>query len=412
MTSFDFTTTNTTEETKKNLSSLTNGEVDASNYAEENNLDVKENERYMMLYRRWNNKDNSVFQYCDGLILDKETQQVVCCGLNKMAEVSGYNKPRAIEQLKQHPFFNNVKFNDLMQYSLHDGTLIRLFYHDGEWCKSTNRTIDAYQASWDQIESFGNLFDEVACSMNFSYDKLNKDYCYMIVVQHPNNRIVQPVEQASLIHIGTFNIKENLEVSDDIGLPKHQSFNFDTLESMVGHLSEQDWTFPGFLLINSRNERLRIENPKYVAVKQLKGMVKKETQKWRVCDGVNPLMVRLVYLMRDHKDSEYIRYFPEHAHLVHQLHDDLNTLRDEIWEVYEERYILKNFSYHQEPRLYHFIRTMHSIYRESREPITLGIVEQNIKAVAPLDTLMHALKYIDYKLTKEEFQEKFSRKTN
>ena len=93
--------------------------------------------------------------------------------------------------------------------------------------------------------------------------------------------------------------------------------------------------------------------------------------------------------------------------LVYKLYDDLNKLRDEIWEVYEERYILKNFSFTQDSRIYHFIRTIHSIYRESREPITLGIIEQNIKAVAPLDTLMHALRYIDYKLTKEEFQEKF-----
>ncbi len=381
-----------------------------SNYAEENNLDVKENERYMMLYRRWNNKDNAVFQYCDGLILDKETQQVVCCGLNKMAEVSGINKPREIEKLKKHSFFVDMKFEDLKQYSLHDGTLIRLFFHGGEWRKSTNRAIDAYSAAWDKIESFGDLFDEVAAELNFSYDKLNKEYCYLVVVQHPKNRIVQPVDKQSLVHIGTFSVKDNTEImGDDIGLPKHTSFRFSSLEEMLSFLSQQDWTFPGFLLINERNERLRIENPKYVAVKQLKGVVKKETQKWRVCDGINPLMVRIIYLMRDHKDVEYLRYFPEHTELVYKLHDDLNNLRDEIWNVYEERYILKNFAFEQDPRLYHFLRTMHSIYRDSREPITLGIIEQNIKAVAPLDTLMHALNYIDYKLTKEEFQEKFQR---
>ncbi len=381
--------------------------TNASNYAEENNLDVKENEKYMMLYRRWNNKENTIFQYCDGLILDKENQQVVCYGLNKMAEVVGYNNQRCINQLKNHQFFQNVDFNNLKQYSLHDGTLIRLFYHNGEWRKSTNRAIDAYQASWGTIDSFGNLFDEVALIMNFDYDKLNKDHCYMIVVQHPKNRIVQPVSKLSLVHIGTFNIKENTEVYDDnIGIPKHQEYNYTYLEDMISYISQQDWTFPGFLLINGRNERLRIENPKYVAVKQLKGLVKKETLKWRVSSGIDPLMIRLIYLMRDHKDAEYLRYFPEHAELVYKMHDDMNNLRDNIWEIYEERYILKNFGFRQDPKLHHFIRTMHMIYRNSREPITIGIVEQNLKAVAPLDTLMYALGYIEYKLTKEEFQGK------
>lgn len=418
-----FTTTNTSEHAVKetlgkfdreresrfpSLASLST--LNTTSYANDHNLDIKENEKYMMLYRRWNNKDNSVFQYCDGMILDKATQQVVCCGLNKMAEVTGHNKPRHIEQLKNHPFFLGTKFDQLKQSSLHDGTLIRLFYHGGEWHKSTNRAIDASKASWGNIESFGTLFDEVANSLEFDYERLNKEYCYMIVVQHPQNRIVQPVETQALVHIGTFDLKRNVEVDDDIGIPKHNIYNFATLDELINNLAQQDWKTPGFLLVNSRNERLRVENPKYVAVKQLKGMVKDETQKWKVCEGIDPLMVRLVYLMRDHKDAEYLRYFPEHTHLVHKLHDDLNKLRDDIWETYEERYILKNFGYHQEPRLYHFIRTMHMIYRDSREPITMGIVEQNLRAMAPLDTLMHALKYIDYKFTKEEFQQKFSRR--
>ena len=374
-------------------------------YAKVNNLDVKDNEQYMMLYRRWNNRDNSAFRYCDGVILDKETQQVVCPGLNKMAEMCGANRQRNIKVLEDHQFFQDVSFDMLKQYSLHDGTLIRLFHHNGQWRKATNRAIDAYQASWGNVSSFGKLFDEVAEETNLDYDKLNKDYCYMIIVQHPNNRIIQPVEKSALIHIGTIDIKTNQEIEHDIGLANNNKFNFQSIQELVQYFDKPEctWTFPGFILVNNRNERIRIENPKYMEVKQLKGILRKETKRWRVREGVDPHMIRMVYLMRDHKDAEYIRYFPENAEFIYKLHDDLNKLRDDIWEVYEQRYILRNFDFPQDQRLSLFIRAVHGIYRNSQEPITIGIVEQNVRAVAPMDTLMHALGYIDYIQTKEEY---------
>jgi hypothetical protein len=337
------------------------------------------------------------FKIVDGSISDTTTGTIVCPGLHKMAEFSVSSSN--INDIKNHSFFNSQNFQDIEQYTVSDGTMIRLFFHNGKWKKATNRRINADNASWGPVQSFGALFDDAAEYNRLDYSKLNTEHCYIFVLQHPHNRIVEPATSFPILHhIETVHSSSGVRVMDDIGIQKSTSITYQSLDEMIEFLLREDtpWMFQGFLLINSRNERLKLENPKYTHVHNIKGNIITETGSWKMNENVHAYSFRLFQIIREGQESEFLKYFPEFVQPMINIKEDMFHLAQWVWETYKQRYIFKNTEYPQSPELKTFLNYLHYQYHTTKEAITFDKCLVAVKG-CPTSKIMHTLKYTTYK---------------
>lgn len=169
-------------------------------------LQVKESNEYPNLYMLVYDNDTSDFSHefvrnCRGVILEKNTNKIICYTFNKKKEITVEDAEKVYESI--------------------DGTHVKLFYYEGKWLKSTTRCINAYNAYWYSTRSFGELFDECD-SGQIHYDLLNKNYCYGFVICHTDNRIVTDYHENRLVHVCTRDLSvEGYPFIDvDIGVDK------------------------------------------------------------------------------------------------------------------------------------------------------------------------------------------------
>ena len=90
----------------------------------------------------------------------------------------------------------------------YEGTMIHLYYNKitenkGFWEISTRSNIGANNYFYNNGEKNHKTFKEMfyeACELaDLKFDSLPKEYCYNFILQHPDNRIVKPIERPMLI---------------------------------------------------------------------------------------------------------------------------------------------------------------------------------------------------------------------
>jgi len=304
-----------------------------------------------------------------------------------------------LKTIQNHSFFRETKFSDCHQSILTDGTMIRVFWHDGEWHKATNRCIDANKASWGPVKSFGYLFDETAEYVGLDYSKLNKENSYTFIMKHPVNRIIEPVTSfPMLFHTDTIHTITGKSIIHDISIKNCPQVNYNSIDEMINHLldPETPWCFQGFLLTNSRNERLKLENPQYSHVFNIKGNVITETGTWKLRENIDTFSYRLFQIIQSGKESEFIQYFSEHIQTIINIKERMFKLSEHVWETYKQRFIFKNTDYHQDPEIQTFLNFLHYTYHTTHKPITQSKCLESIKK-CPTIKLMKTLDYIEYK---------------
>ena len=81
-----------------------------------------------------------------------------------------------------------------------DGTMINLFFNEinNEWEVATRSTVAAntqfFVNSETDKRSFREMFFEACRLSNLDVNLLDNNFCYSFVLQHPNNRIVTPID--------------------------------------------------------------------------------------------------------------------------------------------------------------------------------------------------------------------------
>ena len=101
---------------------------------------------YMLLY----DKNKSNFSYkevneCRGIILEKETNKVICYTFNKKNKIEDNN-------------FFKENWDDLEINEALDGTQIKMYFYNNIWNFSTTRMISAKRSFWYSNRSFEDLF--------------------------------------------------------------------------------------------------------------------------------------------------------------------------------------------------------------------------------------------------------------
>lgn len=284
------------------------------------NLIVKEDNDFPNLYmitydRNISNLESSVVKQCRGIILEKNTNKIVCYTFNKGVDSVG--------ELD----WDSVK----VELSI-DGTQIRLFYYDGKWNFATTRCIDAKKSRWFSNLSFYQMYEDCLNGMDgeYDYDALDKKCCYSFVICHPQNRIVVQYDKPHLVHVLTRNLETLEEVKEDLGEIENPKVftHFKSYQEIIDDCNSNENLEEGYMLCDKHGNRLKVKNSSYNRVKELRG-------------NTNNLFYRYLELRYDNMVDTYLSFYPEFKSKFALYELDIRKLASEIQKVYMNKHVHK-----------------------------------------------------------------------
>jgi len=301
--------------------------TDIYNYFKEHNLnsfeDVKAHfqdlckinetdEHYLLRYR--SGGDNSILSLLRGVVFNKSTNKLVCYPLTGA--------------ISFEDFQNKADFSEIVIEESIDGTLINIWYDNG-WHVSTKSCVDANDSTWVHNKSYKVLFDECG----FEVSDLDTNYCYSLVLCHPENRIVTPYTEPQLYHVLSRNMTTFQEEYLEIGLPKPtvlkmgdklNILNVNSYENIENILEDLEFDKEGFMLFSKdRCFRIKLKGNMYESVKELRG-------------NNRNIKYRLLELNRDNKLEEFLNFYPEHLVVWDELQENINKAIDETLFLYNK----------------------------------------------------------------------------
>lgn len=237
-----------------------------------------------------------------GLILEDETWNIVCYPFKKF-----FNYGEA--------YADKIDWKSANVTSKEDGSLIKVYYYNGEWKVGTNGTIDAEDA--DLVDgvynNFRELFDAAAKNSGLDYDKLDVRYTYIFELCSPFNQIVCPQNETKIFHIGTRNNLTEKEEEIDIGVEKPKMYKLSSLEDCIAMAKTFDFTQEGFVVKDKNYNRIKVKSEDYVKVH-------------RLANNGSITLERAIDLLKTNETDEFLNYFPQYKNYIEEISEEIEEL--------------------------------------------------------------------------------------
>ena len=281
-----------------------------------------------------------------------------------------------------------------------EGTMINVFWDyniglSGGWEISTRNTVGAETSFYKSPNSktFRTMFLEAASNNNLDLDSLHKNFCYSFVLQHPENRIVVPFKVPQLYLISMYivdnsdknNIKVylvdkthflNLHSNTTVKIPIIYDWN--TYTDLIDKYASMNTSYDtvGVVIYNSiTGERIKIRNPVYEQVKQLRGNQPK-------------LQYQYLCLRKESRVSEFLKFYPEHKKEFSNFRDQLHLFTNTLFTNYISCYIKKEKPLKEFPDQYRtHMFNIHQEYlhdlKEQKMHVTNSVVIKYVNNIHP-----------------------------
>lgn len=293
--------------------------------------------------------DNPATHECRGLVLEKETLNVMSFPLYKFFNAG-----------EKHAA--TLDWSSVSVLKKYDGTMIHIYYDwiIDDWCVATTRTANAEGASTN-FSSFESLFKYALERMGLSWnslknEKLQKGYTYVFELCTPYNIIVtpHPTSQVYLLTIRDLfnNQEQNLEIvrhvaEIDLGVYPPASYDLLNRQEVEQAASNLPFDDEGYVVVDKNFDRVKIKNPAYVATHHLTT----SQAEWRIMD-----------IVKQGEVEEFIACFPERQNEIRKLENYYNWLVETLERVLEE--------------VYHTSEYAQWIDKPSRKPLALWLKER------------------------------------
>ena len=358
--------------------------------------------------------------------------------VNEEGKIVCYSPPKSLyvtEELERHFDANNImtelseaNTNEWYAEEFVEGTMINLFYSQGPsgeaWEIATKNTIGGNALFYspknpkEEIEiresdTFRNMFFDTCAKIGFEYENLPKDVVYSFVLQHPKNRIVLPITEASIYLIGVYRIINNddkLEViqhsrdgflkniikCDKLKTPKTLSLH----EGGTG--TDSDYTFKNFkkeyASMNSAynmmgvmfynmvsGQRMKLRNPMYEMVKNIRG-------------GEQKIQLQYLTLRHGGHVADYLKSFPEYKSVFSYHRSQVHSFTRNLHQNYLDCFVFKKKPFAEYPAQYKphmFVLNKKYIeeLRENKNSVTFNYVVEFINNLNP-GSLLFSLNYV------------------
>lgn len=284
-------------------------------------LKIKRDDGYIMFSYNQLESDfyNPIVRECRGLIVDEATMKPVCVPFFKFGNYGEGYVP-------------DIDWATARVQEKVDGSLMKVWHHNGRWRLSTNNTIDAFKCPLGLVdflkmdcpyETFGDLFYDAAVHSCLDLGVLDKSNTYMFELVSPYNKVVVNYEFAEIYHIGTRNNETLEEMVVDIGVKKPKEYPLHTLDECVDAASKLTFNEEGYVVVDGNWNRVKVKSPAYVAVHHLKGN-----------DGIN--IKGVLDLIKNNELDEFITYFPEYKNAVEDIKGKVDAIISELTDGVDE----------------------------------------------------------------------------
>jgi len=193
-----------------------------------------------------------------------------------------------------------------------DGSLMKLWHHNGKWHISSNGEIDARNAHISSAliknarkTDLYSLFIEAFTDTDKSFTEFDENYTYMFELTSPHNRVVVRYNSTSLRHIGTRNIHTLQECDIDLGIAKPREFSFKTIEDCIENAKQLGYDDEGYVVVDRFFNRVKIKSPLYVALNHISQGV--------TTNG------NIVEIIQRNEQHEFLTYFPEFQEVFNNI---------------------------------------------------------------------------------------------
>lgn len=302
--------------------------------------------------------------------------------------------------------YDDLKDNDdLICTEYVEGTMINVFwnkYTDG-WELATRSNIGGKcKYNLGSSKTFRYMFLDAMNYIGLEFADLNKNYSYSFVLQHPENRIVIPIESPNLFLISIYSFDGyKVTKSNNNNILSDKMKELLLVEITVGKNNENgyiscDYKTVGYVYGYNHAGfiRAKIRNREYEFVRRLKGNSPK-------------LQFQYYNLLKQRKIQTYLNYYPEHMDQFLRYRDDLYEYTATLYQNYIKCYIqkekpLKEFDYKYRSHMF----KIHEGYKTHLKPrgqyVNKKVVIEYLNKLHPAQ-LMYS---INYHYRKNEIQNK------
>lgn len=282
-------------------------------------LKITEDDNYIMLKYNQIESDfkNAIVREARGIILKKETLDVVCRGFDKFGNYGESYVP-------------DIDWESARIFEKVDGSLIKIFW-DGEWRIATNGCIDANLAMVGDFGfSFGGLVSNILRRCSFSnwlntintcdMDEWHKDYTHLFELVSPFNQVVVRYDEPALYYLTSIHTqtKEEVKFDEFKTFPQPKEYSLSTLQDCVKAAAELDGLLEGFVVVDKFHQRVKVKNPAYVAAHHLLG------------NGMSKS--KILDLVLTGEVEEALNYFPHLKNLILEVSEDIKRCQEKVFD--------------------------------------------------------------------------------
>lgn len=223
----------------------------------------------------------------------------------------------------------HVDWNKAVCYDKIDGSLIKIYFHNGRWEIATRGMAFAESASNGFDITFRGLVLKALSLTEGEFQEVfaaNFDTCvtYICEVTSMENRVVRKYDGYKLHYLAARNKNGNFEdwssEAHSVGMQLIGAYKFSTPQDCMNtaaHLKDLD---EGYVLYQDGAPVCKIKSPAYVAVHHLRG------------EGLNPK--RISQLVLTNEQEEYLKYFPEDREHIEPYTLALKNLKHSIIDTW------------------------------------------------------------------------------
>ena len=221
-----------------------------------------------------------------------------------------------------------------------EGTMVNVFYNGEDWIITTRSNINGNNNFYRGSKSFRQMFLEASTYYEtFTFDRMNKEYVYSFVLQHPENRMVLEVNDPKLYLVEIYKCNKNNSVEcvsfEEEGYMSNvvntvEKYEISSLEEAKNMYANEESTihFIQGVVVKEGLKRYKVRNPNYNNVRELRGNQSK-------------IQYQYYLLRKQQRVSDYLRHYPEHNELFTQYRNDVHKFTTELHNNYVSCFILK-----------------------------------------------------------------------
>ena len=197
-----------------------------------------------------------------------------------------------------------------------EGTMINAWYGNHQWNISTRSILDA-TCYFESTKSFAEMFYEC---MNNTPIELNSNYCYSLVMQHPENIIITPFTEMKLIVVGRYKIVDGVAIECP-DYPTLQVQSYEEAEALAQTVAGKG------LMLKCNGERAKIKRTAYYELEKIKGN--------------SPFQHTYLFIRNTPEAILFLTTFPWYSSQAVTIENDIQQLSKVFYNAYVMYYIRK-----------------------------------------------------------------------